>query len=119
MNAALAASGASTAAEQTGAGLVSGSFIAWSVDIATVVALVAIVIVFIRVIRGPSLADRALALDLMLNIGIGLIALTAIRTAYYAYLDVAIALGLVGFLATTAFARFIIHRRVRLEDSDV
>jgi len=94
------------------------SFIDISVAIATVVLLTAIVIVLVRVIRGPSLADRALALDLMLNLGIGLIALTAIRTAYYAYLDVAIALGLVGFLATTAFARFIIHRRVRREGDD-
>ena len=91
------------------------SFLAWAVDAAIVALLIGIIIVFVRVVRGPSLADRALALDLMLNLGIGLIALTAIRTAYYAYLDVAIALGLVGFLATTAFARFIIHRRVRRE----
>ncbi|MEM1398960.1 MAG: monovalent cation/H+ antiporter complex subunit F [Pseudomonadota bacterium] len=96
----------------------AASFLAWSVQIGTGLMLLGVVIVFIRIIKGPSLADRALALDLMLNLGMGLIALTAIRTAYYAYLDVAIALGLVGFLATAAFARFIIHRRVRRESED-
>lgn len=96
-----------------------GSFLDWSIEIGTVMLLIGIVLVFLRIILGPSLADRALALDLMLNLGIGLIVITAIRTAYYAYLDVAIALGLVGFLATTAFARFIIYRRVPREGDDV
>lgn len=96
----------------------NGSFISYAIQIGTILLLLGIVLVFIRIIRGPSLADRALALDLMLNLGIGLIVLTAIRTAYYAYLDVAIALGLVGFLATTAFARFIIYRRVPREEAD-
>ena len=95
-----------------------GSFLDWSIQIGTFTLLIGVIVVFIRIVRGPSLADRALALDVMLNLGIGLIVLTAIRTAYYAYLDVAIALVLVGFLATTAFARFIIYRRVSREADD-
>ena len=37
----------------------------------------------------------------------GFIALIAIRTGFTLYIDIAISLGLVGFLATVAFARFI------------
>ncbi len=39
---------------------------------------------------------------------IGFIAVVGIRTGHTLYLDIAIALGLVGFLATVAFARFVL-----------
>ncbi len=64
----------------------------------------------IRIIIGPSLPDRVIALDLLVYIGISYIAVVVIYTGYFLYLDIAIALGLVGFLATVAFARFILHR---------
>ena len=41
---------------------------------------------------------------------IGFIAVIGIRTGYTLYVDIAIALGLVGFLATVAFARFVMAR---------
>jgi multicomponent Na+:H+ antiporter subunit F len=50
------------------------------------------------------------ALDMLVGIVIGFIAVTALRTGYTLYVDIAIALGLVGFLATVAFARFILVR---------
>ncbi|WP_117190544.1 cation:proton antiporter [Rhizobium terrae] len=61
-----------------------------------------------RVIKGPTLADRVVALDMLTGIVIGFIALIAIRTGFTLYIDIAISLGLVGFLATVAFARFIL-----------
>lgn len=70
----------------------------------------AFVLVVVRIIRGPSLPDRVLALDLLVSIGIGFIAVIAVKTGFVLYLDIAIALGLVGFLATVAFARFILQR---------
>ncbi|OJF95870.1 cation:proton antiporter [Pararhizobium antarcticum] len=63
-----------------------------------------------RIRRGPSLADRVLGLDMLVAIAIGFIATIAIRTGFNLYIDIAIALGLVGFLATVAFARFILAR---------
>lgn len=63
-----------------------------------------------RVVRGPTLPDRVLALDMLVGIAIGFIAVIAIRTGYTLYIDIAISLGLVGFLATVAFARFILAR---------
>ena len=47
---------------------------------------------------------------LLVGIVIGFIALIAIRTGFNLYIDIAIALGLVGFLSTVAFARFIMPR---------
>jgi len=63
-----------------------------------------------RVIKGPTLPDRIVALDMLTAIAIGFIAVIAIRTGFNLYIDIAIALGLVGFLATVAFARFVLHR---------
>ena len=64
----------------------------------------------IKVIHGPTLPDRILALDMLVAVAIGFIAVVGIKTGYTLYLDIAIALGLVGFLATVAFARFIMAR---------
>ncbi|GAA3064267.1 hypothetical protein GCM10010520_10270 [Rhizobium viscosum] len=63
-----------------------------------------------RVVVGPSLPDRILALDMLTGIAIGFIAVVAVRTGFSLYIDIAIALGLVGFLATVAFARFVLSR---------
>lgn len=63
-----------------------------------------------RVMRGPTLPDRVLALDMLVGIVIGFIAVFAIRSGYTLYIDIAISLGLVGFLTTVAFARFIMVR---------
>lgn len=63
-----------------------------------------------RIVKGPTLPDRILGLDMLVAVAIGFIAVTAIKTGYTLYVDVAIALGLVGFLATVAFARFVMSR---------
>lgn len=66
-----------------------------------------------RVVQGPTLPDRVVALDMLVGIVIGFIALIAIRTGFTLYIDIAIALGLVGFLATVAFARFILVSKAK------
>jgi len=64
----------------------------------------------VRLIRGPTLPDRILALDLITTQAIGFIVLVAILTGFHLYLDIAIALGLVGFLSTVALARYVLKR---------
>ena len=71
----------------------------------------AVVMVFVRLVRGPSLPDRVVALDLMNILGIGIIATYAIATDQPAFVDVAIAMALISFLGTVAFAYYI-ERRV-------
>lgn len=85
-------------------------------EISTWIALFVLAIAFLatvwRVLKGPTLPDRVVALDMLVGIVIGFIALIAIRTGFTLYIDIAIALGLVGFLATVAFARFILATAV-------
>jgi multicomponent Na+:H+ antiporter subunit F len=68
-----------------------------------------------RVVKGPTLPDRIVALDMLVAIAIGFIAVIAIRTGFNLYIDIAIALGLVGFLATVAFARFVMRQGMEPE----
>ncbi len=65
-----------------------------------------------RVIVGPTLPDRILALDMLVAVAIGFIAVIAIKTGFMLYVDIAIGLGLVGFLATVALARYIMQSAV-------
>jgi multicomponent Na+:H+ antiporter subunit F len=67
----------------------------------------------IRLARGPSLADRVLALDSLLIVGVVGVAIESARTRSSAYLDVLLVVALVAFIGTTAVARFIERRGVR------
>ncbi|GLR48998.1 cation:proton antiporter [Shinella yambaruensis] len=69
-----------------------------------------------RVVKGPTLPDRIVALDMLVAIAIGFIAVLAIRTGFNLYIDIAIALGLVGFLATVAFARFVLRQGMEADE---
>ena len=91
------------------------SILAVTVDVTLWALSSAFLIVVWRVIRGPTLPDRVLGLDALVSIAIGFIATIGIRTGFALYVDIAIALGLVGFLATVALARFI-HMRGMTED---
>ena len=83
-------------------------------DLAVMIAfgltLTAFLLTLARLVFGPTLVDRVLSLDMMVTLAIGFIAIFTLYTGFYPYLDMAIALGLVGFLATIAFARFILHQ---------
>lgn len=73
-------------------------------SIALILFAIAFLLAFIRLVRGPSLPDRVVALDLMVVIGIGFIAAYAIKTGKSVFVDVATVVALIGFLATVAFA---------------
>lgn len=83
------------------------SLLGISVTIALVLLAVALIAVFIRLLQGPSLADRVLALDMFAILAMGFIGLRVIATGKALFLEIAIALGLVSFLATVFFARLI------------
>ncbi|MBK5570122.1 cation:proton antiporter [Ensifer sp. SSB1] len=91
---------------------------AFATGFALIALSAALLITVWRIIRGPTLPDRVLGLDMLVAIAIGLIAVVAIRTGFNLYIDIAIALGLVGFLATVAFARFILARGLSPETAN-
>lgn len=61
----------------------------------------------LRFLRGPSDADRVIALDILFAAAIGLCVAAALASGRMLFLDVAIGLALVGFVATVAWARMI------------
>lgn len=88
----------------------SEMFLQWAVIVALALLSLSFVLTVVRVVLGPTLPDRILGLDVLVATAIGFIAAQGIKTGYTLYLDIAIALGLVGFLATVAFARFVLTR---------
>lgn len=82
----------------------------WALSIALVLLCLSLTLTIVRIWKGPTLPDRVLGLDVLTSSSIGLIAVIGIDTGFTLYVDIAIALGLVGFLATISFARFIMAR---------
>lgn len=69
--------------------------------------IIAMFVSFVRLVRGPSLPARVVALDLMGSLTVGIIAVYSVATKQAIFLDVAIVLALIGFLGTVAFAYFV------------
>ncbi|RZA31152.1 MAG: cation:proton antiporter [Lysobacteraceae bacterium] len=89
----------------------SGSIaITWACWIGLACLSLGLLLTIVRLIRGPTLPDRILALDLITTQALGFIVLVAVLTGFFLYLDIAIALGLVGFLSTVALARYVLKR---------
>lgn len=84
-------------------------FVSYCATIALAFLSIALLLVIVRIVKGPTLPDRIVGLDMLVTIGISFIAVIAVKTGFDLYLDIAIALGLVGFLATVAFARFVLR----------
>lgn len=72
--------------------------------------LLALVLAFIRLARGPSLPDRVIALDLVTVITVGFISVYAIDHQQRVFFDAALVVALIAFLGTVAFAQFLERR---------
>jgi multicomponent Na+:H+ antiporter subunit F len=68
---------------------------------------ISMVLVFVRLIIGPTLPDRVVALELLASIIVGMIGAYAIYTDTSSFIDVAIVAALTAFLAAIGFARFL------------
>ena len=68
---------------------------------------VALIVSFLRLVKGPTLPDRVVAMDLIGVLVVGLIVVLAGRSGVRATLDAAIVIALVGFLGTIAYATYI------------
>ncbi|UQA54798.1 monovalent cation/H+ antiporter complex subunit F [Polyangium aurulentum] len=75
--------------------------------VALAIVTVAFVAAFIRLLLGPNLPDRVVAMDLMATVGSGGIALYAMVTDHAVYLDAVMVLSLIFFLGTIAFAHYL------------
>jgi multicomponent Na+:H+ antiporter subunit F len=69
-----------------------------------------VVLIFVRFFQGPAIADRVVALDLLITTGIGIIAIYSILTNQSTFLDIALILALIAFLGTVAFSYYLEKR---------
>ena len=72
--------------------------------------MISVVLVFVRFVRGPRLSDRVISLDLLITIGIGIIAIYSIIYEHATFLDIAMILALIAFLSTVAFTYYLEKR---------
>jgi multicomponent Na+:H+ antiporter subunit F len=76
-------------------------------QITLVTLAVALLVAFIRLVKGPTLPDRIVAMDLFGVLVVGLIVVLAGASGVRATLDAAIVIALVGFLGTVAYATYV------------
>ena len=76
-------------------------------QITLVTLAVALVVTFIRLVKGPTLPDRIVAMDLFGVLVVGLIVVLAGSSGVRATLDAAIVIALIGLLGTIAYATYV------------
>jgi len=76
-------------------------------NIAGLLILLSFLITLIRLLKGPSVADRSVAIDTMTIAGISLIVLLAAMLKRIIYIDVAIVYAIISFVGIVVIARYI------------
>ncbi|MBU0789016.1 MAG: monovalent cation/H+ antiporter complex subunit F [Polycyclovorans sp.] len=77
--------------------------------------LLALMLASLRLVIGPSAADRVVALEVIASIMIGMLATYAVFYRVPQALDVAMVLALTGFLAAIGVSRYLVQRVVQDE----
>jgi len=88
------------------------TFIEIAADVSTVIIGLSLLLIFIRIVIGPSIEDRIVALDLLAANAIGFIAVYSIGSGTTTFLDVGLILSILAFMGTVGFA-FYLERRTR------
>ncbi|HVL35801.1 MAG TPA: K+/H+ antiporter subunit F [Burkholderiales bacterium] len=81
--------------------------IEFAINVAFVSIGIAVLLALWRLLRGPDVPDRVLALDTLYINAVAFIVLLGVRTASVAYFEAALLIALFGFVATVALARFV------------
>ena len=71
-----------------------------------------IFLIFIRLLRGPTIEDRIVAFDILTSIAIAFLSVYAVKSNETTIIDIGIILALLAFLGTVAFAYYL-ERRTR------
>jgi multicomponent Na+:H+ antiporter subunit F len=76
-------------------------------SVLSITLLIAIAMSILRLVLGPTVSDRVIAFDVIGIMAISLLVILALYFERMLYLDIALVFGLIGFLGTTIFGRFI------------
>lgn len=92
--------------------------LAWIIELVYLLLVISMLLGFVRLVKGPRLPDRVVALEFIASIVTVMVGVHAIDTGLSAYLDIAIVLAITAFLAAIGFARFIQVRGMKTEDEE-
>lgn len=77
-----------------------------------VLVVIAMVLCLWRLLRGPTVADRVLALDTLYLDAMGLLVLLGIQSGSRSYFEIALMIAALGFVGTVAIAHYLRSGRV-------
>ena len=86
--------------------------------IAAVLLLAAMICAGVRIVRGPTGPDRVVALDMLGILGVAAAGMAVVVSGSVAFIDIALGVALVGFLAAVAFAGFIERGSINEEEEE-
>lgn len=90
----------------------SAAILFWSITVAQVTLAAAMLITMCRLIIGPRAQDRVLSLDSLYVVAMLLLVTFGMRVGSVLYFEVALLIGLLGFVGTVALAKFLMRGEV-------
>lgn len=84
----------------------------YGLGLAQAMLVLAMAIAAWRILRGPRAQDRVLGLDTLYLNGMLAIVVHGMRTGSGLYFEAALVIGMLGFAATVALAKFLVHGEV-------
>ncbi len=77
---------------------------------------VSMILTLIRFMKGPSLPDRVIALDVLAANFLAVLAIYSILASEKTYLNVALIMSLVAFVGTMTFAYYLVEKKGNNDD---
>ena len=92
------------------------SFFMISAYIAIIIISISTLLVLIRFVKGPSLPDRVISLDVFSANLLAVLAIYSVLAEEKAYLNVALIMSLIAFVGTMTFAYYLVQKRPKPRD---
>jgi multicomponent Na+:H+ antiporter subunit F len=87
------------------------SLITVSLTISISILSICLILTLVRFIKGPSLPDRVVALDVFAGNVLAILAIYSVLTEVEVFLNVALALSLIAFVGTMSFAYYLVRQK--------
>jgi len=81
--------------------------LAWALDFAILAIAVAVALCLWRLLRGPEITDRVLALDTLYINAVALAILLGLRLSTLLLFEAAVIIAMLGFVSTVALGRYL------------
>ncbi|MBK9495521.1 MAG: K+/H+ antiporter subunit F [Xanthomonadales bacterium] len=86
--------------------------IATSLNLSIGLLLVGLLLCLYRLLMGPRIPDRILALAMLDILALGLLVLFGMRQGSLLYFEIALIIGAVGFVGTLALSKYLVRRNI-------